>query len=128
MLLNQKKTILIGRGTRFVVVAFILGLQVWGIVRARTTEDRYFCWAPYDRFTEYVIHARGAEGWLDAGEVAHRYRISKAGRDNRSPEHVIIALRQYEETYGRANPMIELRLDYRINGGAAQTWNWPEAP
>jgi len=126
-LLKRQKLSSADHWARGVIVTLILGLQVWGIARGRVEQDRYFCWAPYDTFTEYDVHVRGAEGWLDADEVARRYRIPKSGRDNRFPEHVIDVFRQYEETYGRKNPVIELRLNYRINGGAEQTWNWPEA-
>ena len=121
--LNSSRVSRWARGTALV---FIFGLQLWGIVRSWTAIDRYFCWAPYDAYTEYAVQVRGSEGWLRADEIARRYRIPISGRDNRSPEHIIQVFRQYESTYGLADPALELRLSYRVNGGSEQTWSWPE--
>ena len=111
---------------RRTLIAGIFAFQIWAIAYARTVPTRYFCWAPYDTFTEYTIEISGPEGLWPTEAVAHRYRMPAAGRDNRSPAHVIAALRQYEQTYGAADPVEAVVLRYRVNGGDEQSWLWPE--
>ena len=106
----------------------VLGLQVWGVARGRLATDRYFCWAPFDTYTEYTVSVHGTEGWMSADEISERYRIPESGRDNRSPEHLVDVFRQFERTYGLADPVLRLQLRYRVNGGDEKTWEWPEEP
>lgn len=109
-------------------MVIVLGSQVWGIARGRIATDRYFCWAPFDTYTEYIVSVQGSNGWWSADEITSRYRISTSGRDNRSPEHIIDVLRQYERTYGLADPVLRVQVRYQVNGGAENTWEWPEMP
>lgn len=104
-------------------VAFLLA-QVASITYARFVPTRYFAWAPYDAITLYDLEVRIDGHQLERREVRRRYSLP-IGRDNRAIQHVIHAVRQYEETYG-ARDSARVILRYRTNGGRERTWRWPE--
>jgi hypothetical protein len=103
--------------------AFLL-FQLIMIAHARFVPSRYFCWAPYDAQSEYrldvVIHGRP----LSAQQIRRRYRRPQQGVDNRSIQHVIDIVQQYEQTYGR-NDHAQVTMRYRVNGKQEQVWQWP---
>lgn len=103
-------------------IAF-LALQLGGILYARTVPSRYFCWAPYDAITLYELHVIVGNRQLPPAEALQRYRLPSF-RDNRSIQHVIDIVQQYEQTYGRAD-QATVRLRYRTNGRDWQEWRYP---
>jgi len=113
------------RVTRPIVLALVFAVQIAGIVHARFAVTRYLCWAPYDQISFYRIEADRRGLALSPDEIAARYRLPAAGRENRSIHHVLEAVAQYEATYGRADP-VATRVSYRVNGGAEQVWTPPE--
>jgi hypothetical protein len=114
-----------GRNLRVALGTGILALQALGIARARLVESRYFAWAPYDRLTVYEITVVRDGRPLDTVEVRRRYRLDSVGRDNRSPQHLIDMLRQYESTYGKGEGAT-VTLEYTVNGSSRQTWQWTD--
>ena len=105
------------------ISALFLALQIGGILYARTTPSRHFCWAPYDAITLYELHVTVGGRQLSPEETLQRYRLLSF-RDNRSIQHVIDIVRQYERTYGRAEGAA-VQLRYQTNGRAWQEWHWP---
>jgi hypothetical protein len=103
----------------------LLAFQLGAIVYARFTDARYFCWAPYDTQTDYVIEASVGGAPLSAQEIRARYRRGPKGADNRSPRHVQDILAGVETLYHRDDPA-EVTLRYRINGHDERVWQWPE--
>lgn len=101
--------------------------QVVAIGYARTVPARYFCWAPYDAITLFTLEATVDGHALSNEALRARYRYGRTGRDNRSPQHVIDRIQQYEQTYGRTDPA-QVTLRYRTNGGKETTWTWPPQP
>jgi hypothetical protein len=51
----------------------------------------------------------------------------KQGVDNRSIQHVMDIVQQYEESYGRSDHAAVV-MRYRINGKAEQEWRYPAQP
>ena len=114
-----------GRRIRLLVGVGFLAFQLFAIVRARFVPSRYFAWAPYDAISLYELQVRIDGREISREEVAERYRLPSLGRDNRAIQHVIDAVRQFEETYG-AGDGARVLLRYRVNGGPERTWRWPD--
>ncbi len=104
-------------------VAFLL-FQLVMIVYARFVPSRYFCWAPYDAQSEYSLQVAIDGRPLTGQEIRRRYRRPQKSVDNRSIQHVIDIVQQYEETRGR-NDRARVIMKYRVNGGAEKQWQWP---
>ena len=105
--------------------AVLLILQGVAIVRARTVSSRYFCWAPFDIQTEYELTVALPNRQVLTGPAAGlRYRLPDYGQDNRSPQHIIDTVQQYEQTYGR-NDHAQVLMQYTVNGTRRGQWRWP---
>ncbi|MBI3697879.1 MAG: hypothetical protein HY238_23985 [Acidobacteria bacterium] len=104
-------------------VAFLL-FQLVMIVYARFVPSRYFCWAPYDAQSEYSLQVTIDGRPLTNQEIRRRYRRPQTGVDNRSIQHVIDIVQQYEETRGR-DDHARVIMKYKVNGGAEEQWQWP---
>ncbi|MBI3505086.1 MAG: hypothetical protein HY059_09610 [Proteobacteria bacterium] len=105
--------------------AAVLIVQLGTIAYSRLGSARYFCWAPFDTQTRYALTVvLPGLGVLPEEAVRRRYRIKALGTDNRSPQHVIDIVRQYEETYGKPDGA-EVALRYSVNGRPFQEWRWP---
>ena len=113
------------RDIRTAVLVVIFGVQVAGIGYARFVPTRYLCWAPYDQISFYRIEADREGRSLTPEEVGARYRMLPAGRENRSIQHVLNAIAQFESTYGRTDS-VRAQVIYRVNGGPEQTWIVPD--
>lgn len=110
---------------KLVAGCFLLGIQVVGIGAMQFSDLRYFCWAPYDEITEFEISVVIDGHELSSEAVMQRYRLPHGSRDNRSWAHVPAAIAHYERTRGRGDgAVVEYR--YRVNGGSARLWRWPE--
>lgn len=110
--------------SHIVGLAFI-SLQLFAIAYSRFIPERFFCWAPYDEHTRYEIsvHINGEP--LSRSEITDRYRYASKSWEVRSINNVISLVRQYEQTYGRAdNAVVSIR--YSMNGHPEQYWTWPE--
>jgi hypothetical protein len=105
----------------------ILLFQLVMIGYARFVPARYFCWAPYDIQTEYRLDVSIGGRMLTPPEIRRRYRRPKQGVDNRSIQHVMDIVRQYEETYGRTD-RAQVLMKYRINGKEEREWLYPARP
>lgn len=113
-----------GARARVTAAALLLALQVATIAHARFVSTRYLAWAPYDRITEYSLHAIVDGRLLSPPEIHRRYGLAALGTNNRSEAHVMTIVRQYEETYGRDDDA-HVFLEYRVNGGELRRWQWP---
>jgi hypothetical protein len=107
------------------ILAVVFCVQAAALVHARFVPTRYLCWAPYDQISFYTIEADRAGHPLTATEIGARFRMPPTGRENRSIHHVLAAIAQFESTYGRAD-RVSVRVVYRVNGGAEQTWTAPD--
>jgi hypothetical protein len=112
--------------SRVVLASAFLAWQIVMVFYAQKTPSRFFCWAPNDRVTDYVLEVKVGGRDLTPNEILHRYRIpgGKAVREN-MPYFVISIVQQYEETYGR-DEHAEVRLRWTTNGhGPEESWQWP---
>src|SRR5436189_4876881 len=98
---------------RTAIAMLLFGFQLGAIVYARFVPTRYFCWAPFDIQTDYVASATVNGHELSAGEFRQRYRRTKKGFDNRSPQHVIDMLRQVEEKRAASGDKTTIEMKYR---------------
>jgi hypothetical protein len=105
------------RHARTILGGGILLFQLVMIGYARYVPARYFCWA------DVSIGGRP----LTPAEIRSRYRRPQHGVDNRSIQHVMDIVQQYEESYGRGD-RAEVLMKYRINGKAEQEWRYPPQP
>src|SRR5438105_15060448 len=115
------------RYVRIIAAGGILLFQLVMIGYARFVPSRYFCWAPYDIQSEYRLDVSIGGRPLTANQIRTRYRRPKQGVDNRSIQHVMDIVQQYEETYGRGD-RAQVVMKYRINGKAEQEWRYPPQP
>jgi hypothetical protein len=109
---------------RTVIGGAILLFQIVMIGYARFVPSRYFCWAPYDIQSEYLLDVTIGGRKLTGAEIRNRYRRPKQGVDNRSIQHVMDIVQQYEQTYG-AGDHAQVLVKYRVNGKAEQEWRYP---
>jgi hypothetical protein len=112
------------RTLRGVLGGALLFAQVAAMAHARFVPSRYFCWAPYDSLSVYAMDVQVNGRALTAEEILRRYRVPQGGRENRSIQHLIDLISQYETTYGRAD-RARVALRYRTNGHEEHTWRWP---
>jgi hypothetical protein len=115
------------RHIRTIIGGGLLLFQLVMIGYARFVPARYFCWAPYDIQTEYKLDVSIGGRTLTAAEIRRRYRRPKQGVDNRSIQHVMDIVQQYEETYGRSD-RAQVLMKYRINGKEELEWQYPARP
>jgi hypothetical protein len=109
---------------RNALAALLLLTQLGMLGYARVEPSAHFHWAPYDVQNEYWIDVRIDGRALSSSEIAARYREPAVGIDFHAIEHVLDVVRQYEETYGRADGA-SVAVRYRVNGGPMRHWRWP---
>jgi hypothetical protein len=102
----------------------LLLVQAVLILYSRATPARYFCWAPFDMQTDYVLDVSVNGRKLSAAEVRQRYRRPMKGTDNRSVQNLIDIVQGYEERYAGANKAT-IVMRYRINGKEEREWVYP---
>ena len=112
------------RTVRLLVAVPLLAAQVALIGYARFVPARYFCWAPFDMQTDYMLDVSIAGRKLMANEIRQRYRRPQRGTDNRSVQNLIDIIQGYEERYGQADHTVVV-MKYRINGKEEQIWQLP---
>jgi hypothetical protein len=111
---------------RIAVPLLLFAFQIGAIVYARFVPSRYFCWAPYDRRTDYVATATVNGEELTAAAFQKRYRLPTRGHDNRFPQHVIDRLEQVEQERRSLGEAVVIELTYRVNGKEPPVeWHWP---
>ena len=108
-----------------VIGVTLLLTQAVLIVYSRATPARYFCWAPFDMQTDYVLDVTVNGHKLNAAEVRKRYRRPMKGTDNRSVQNLIDILQGYEERYAGAKKA-RIVMRYRINGKEEREWAYPQ--
>lgn len=120
---------------RVAIAVAVLSLQAFAIVQQHLGPTRYFAWAPNDYIVEYSISVNVHGHDLTGTEIASRYRYlygtssASAGAPELTgtfefpPRQLIDELRQYEQTYGRADGA-RVVLTYTLNGSAPQTWTY----
>jgi hypothetical protein len=102
----------------------ILAVQAVFIARARFTDQRYFCWAPYDSNYEYSIAVTHGGRALSPAEIAKRYTIPQEGLNQRAIREVIDTVMAVEE---RIDPRegTQAEIVWSCNGGEELMWHWP---
>ena len=109
---------------RFVAGVVFLAVQCGLVAHGRFVDSRDFSWAPHSSQVEYVLRVEIAGRELSPAEAARRYRLREPyGWEAHSYKNLIDVVAQYERTYGRADAA-RVHLDYRVNGGEPQTWEW----
>ena len=109
---------------RLITGCAILLFQLVMIGYARFVPSRYFCWAPYDIQSEYRLDVAIGGRKLTPAQIRARYRRPRQGVDNRSIQHVMDIVEEYEQTYGSADHA-QVVMKYRVNGKAEQEWRYP---
>ncbi len=112
------------RRVRLALACALLALELAGVVRARFVDTRWFCWAPHNQITEYVIEARVGEKALTEGEILTRYRLPARGLDDRCAFNVLEIVRLAEERYHRTDPA-RVTVIFRVNGHPPVEWRYP---
>lgn len=100
------------------------GAQIFGILKARQTGIKYFCWGPYDEIAEYEIAVEIDGVFLTDQEILKRYRKRARGIESRSINNLKSIIRKYERTYGK-DELANVNLEYLINQHRRGTWSWP---
>jgi hypothetical protein len=111
----------------FAISVVIIAAQFVFIAAARTTNARYFCWAPFDMQTDYALDVTVDGAKLKPEEISQRYGLPVTGTDNRSVQNLIDRVQLHEERYG-THHATEITLKYRINGKQEQVWRYPTKP
>ena len=101
-------------------------------IRARFTESRYFCWAPFHSEARYTIDATSGGRALDDDEIARRYNIARyywneSTRTNwelNTIAHVIDTIRATEAALP-APARAAVTVTYRVNGHPPEQWRSP---
>ena len=106
---------------RFIIGILFLGLQVALVVYARFIPERFFCWAPYDIHTKYIVKVTIDGQLLSNEETRLRYRYKPEGWEQRSIFNIISQIEQYETTYGKSDKA-HVEVVYSINGKPEETW------
>lgn len=106
------------------VAAALLAAQILLIGYARTTEARYFCWAPFDMQTDYRLQVSVQGRELTAAEIRARYRRPAAGTDNRSVRNLIDIIEGVEQRRV-AGERARVVMQYRVNGKEERVWQYP---
>lgn len=107
--------------TRFYVGILFLLLQVGGIVYARYTPERFFCWAPYDNHTLFEVNVTINGKSFTQQQVEERYKYKMKGWEQRSIDNIISLISQYERTYGK-HDNAKVKMTYSTNGHDEKTW------
>jgi hypothetical protein len=101
-----------------------LALQVTSIGYARLVPERFFCWAPFDIHTQYVVGVEVGGERLTSAAISQRYRYPSHGWEPRSIHNLFSIIAQYESAYG-ATDDARVVVDYSINGHPLERWTWP---
>jgi hypothetical protein len=109
---------------RTIGIVFLLP-QLALVIQARFVSARWLCWAPNDYVVEYQlrVNVRGRD--LDPSEIEKRYRLSSQGWYENPAENIMDIVGRYEQTEGRGDAA-EVLLLYRLDGGEAKQWQWPQ--
>ena len=102
----------------------LLAAQCGAIVYARFTPLRYFCWAPFDQQTKYLIEVYIGDEGLTEFQIQKRYRRPAQGFDNRSAHHLFDLIERAEKKFEPAGRS-RVTVLYSINGGRQLTWQDP---
>jgi hypothetical protein len=105
--------------------AVFLASQLCLVVHAQFTSRRYFCWAPNDYANTYSLKVKIKGTDLAPDQALARYHLEGHKSSYENPAtHVMDAIRQYEQTYGRSDHA-EVVLQWSLNGHQSQVWRWP---
>jgi len=123
---NRRERACLVLGTTLLVIQVIL------FVRARFTETRYFCWAPFHSEARYTIDATIGGRALNDDEIARRYVLEryywdKASRTNwelNAIAHVIDTVRATEAAL-LPSKRAAVVVTYRVNGRPPERWHSP---
>ncbi len=101
-----------------------LALQVASIGYARLVPERFFCWAPFDIHTHYVVEVEVGGERLTPEAIRQRYRYPSHGWEPRSIHNLFSIIAHYESEYG-ATDAARVVVAYSINGHPLERWTWP---
>lgn len=108
---------------RLVIGYLFLLSQLLSIIYARTIQERFFCWAPYDEHTYFEIIVKIEDEILSKEEIKNRYNYESIGWEPRSINNIFNIINQHELTYGKNdNALIEVK--YSTNGKKEELWQW----
>ena len=116
-------------------IAFGIALLILELVlfaRARFTESRYFCWAPFHSEARYVIDATLGGRALTDDQIARRYRLpryywdpgTRSDWELNTITHVIDTIRATEAALPAAERAAVV-VTYRVNGRPNERWRSP---
>jgi len=117
---------------RVLLGAALLGLEIVQFVRARFSDTRYFCWAPFHSEARYKVDA--TVGGLALGDeaVARRYGLPRYYFDPKTRTdwelnaiaHVTDTIRATEAALP-VGARARVVVTYRENGGQERRWSFP---
>ena len=115
-----------GRFIRRAAVAIgagVLAMQIALVAYEHLGPTRYFAWAPNDYVVQYRLAATVDGHRLSPDGVRARYHLAPHGVWYFPAQHLVDDVQQYERTYG-SHDRVRVKLTYRLNGHAQQTWRW----
>ena len=101
----------------------LFALQFAAFITAKKSAHRFFCWAPFDQHTRYVIRVNHHGEPLTDEAIEARYHLPARGINPRSYYEILGTIARFESTDGR-HQRIEVTVTYNINGGPEQVWTW----
>ncbi len=106
-----------------VFVLLFFTAQVMGIIYARFSDVKFFCWTPYDQISFYHIEVYLKDHQLTDEEIMSRYGIASKGRENRSIHNVFRLVNTVEKKRKQQNEwQPSIKIYYSVNGKALNTW------
>lgn len=108
---------------RKMLISLFFLLQVVAIVYSRFSEERYFCWAPFDQISVFEIQAKINGVEFSPAEVRSRYKMQSPGRENRAIQNVFSIIKQFEQSYGKEDAVV-VKVIYSTNGKAKEEWSF----
>ena len=121
---EDQPRMLIGR-LKLLLGSMLILFQLVMIVHARLSDARYFSWAPHDVMWAFDLEVTVDGQRLNDSQLDARYRLRRHHYHEHAIEHVIRAIRQFEQSYAQGE-QANVVLTYARNGGEEQRWLWPE--
>jgi hypothetical protein len=110
-------------GIRGTLVLLFLMAQVAGIVWGRVSGESFWAWAPHDSIVDYAIDAWHGGSVVARAGVEARYGLPAGGRRYEPVADLIAVVRTRDARLQQPDHCV--RVTYRVNEGARQTWAWP---
>lgn len=108
---------------KLILCLLYLSAQVFLVISARFSSNRYFTWAPHDIQVEYYLTVHTKQTKLNKVQLNERYGLSNHGWIDLPPDHLIKHITEYERIHHNSKTDSVL-IKYNVNGKNWVDWNW----